>query len=397
MNQILPLLQGAVFDQLSFLGEVTILNNRLDQILVAVLVIILGWLVARLMSILLIRYAAKWAKKTRNQFDDYAVLVTQNTLSFVVILVAFGYATQVLTLNDKLDLFISKVILVLLALKITGAILKVFDFAVKEYITPYANKHKILDRTIIPTLERLVKVLVWATVILLIVSNLGYDVTSLVAGLGIGGLAFALAAQDALGNFIGSISLFADKTFKIGDFIHTEEFDGTVVTVGLRSTRFQSTEGTEIIFPNKRLADMKIENLSRRPKRRVDVQLSVAYDMSTTKVKLALKTLQDIVKANKDTDSNSRVHFSAFGDSALILSLTYWIKTLDYEKGLRIQNDINLKIKAAFEREKIHLAYPTRTLLMHNMEDRKTAPIRKAAPKKAAVKKKAAPKKATKK
>jgi len=209
-----------------------------------------------------------------------------------------------------------------------------------------------------------VKVVVWAIVILMIVSNLGYDVTSLVAGLGIGGLAVALAAQDALGNLIGSISIFADKTFKVGDFIRTEEFEGTVKSVGLRSTRFESMEGTEIIYPNKRLADIKIENLSRRPKRRVDLNFNLTYDTSTTKLKEAMKLLQEIIKANKDTDAHSRVHFSEFGDSGLMVTLTYWIKDLDFEKGLKVQNDVNLKVKVAFEKSKIEMAFPTRTLYM---------------------------------
>jgi MscS family membrane protein len=345
-------------------GDIVLLNNRLDQILVALLMIALGWLVARLICSVFLNYAARWATKTKGKFDDFLIVIARNTLSFVIVILAFGYATKILTLTDGIDLFISKAILILLSLKITASFIKVFDFMVAEYLVPYANKNKVLDKTIIPTLERFMKVIIWATVILMIVSNLGYDVTSLVAGLGIGGLAFALAAQDALGNLIGSISLFADKTFRVGDFIKTPEFEGTVKAVGLRSTRFESTEGTEIIFPNKRLADIKIENLSRRPKRRVDLVLNFTYDTSSAKLKSAMKLLQEIVKLNKETDAHSRVHFSAFGDSALMVSLTYWIKTLDYEKGLKVQNDINCKIKVALEKAKIEMAFPTRTLHM---------------------------------
>ena len=364
MNDFLPSLQGAAADKLSFVGDVVVLNNRLDQILVSLLVIVLGWLVARLICSVFLKYAAQWASKTETKFDDFAVVITRNTLSFVIIVLSFLYATRVLTLAEELHLFVTRVILVLLALKITSSSLKLFDFLIAEYLIPYARKNKIMDQSIIPTLERFVKVIIWATVILMIVSNLGYDVTSLVAGLGIGGLAFALAAQDALGNLIGSLSIFADKTFTVGDFIQTDDFQGTVKSVGLRSTRFESVEGTEIIYPNKRLADVKIENLSRRPKRRVDLILNLTYSTSTAKLKIGMKLLQSIVKANKDTDAHSRVHFSAFGESALVVTLTYWIKDLDYEKGLKVQNDINLKVKAAFEKEKIEMAFPTRTLHM---------------------------------
>ena len=364
MNEALPQLQGALTHWFAFLTEMTFLNNRLDQIVMSLLLIVLGWLVARLLANVFFKYAARWTKRTMTQFDDFGMVVAQNLLTFIVVLLSFYYATRVLTLTESIDLLINKIVLILVALKITSSLLRMFDFVVHAYLVPYTQKNNIMDQSIIPTLERFVKVVVWAIVILMIVSNLGYDVTSLVAGLGIGGLAVALAAQDALGNLIGSISIFADKTFKVGDFIRTEEFEGTVKSVGLRSTRFESMEGTEIIYPNKRLADIKIENLSRRPKRRVDLNFNLTYDTSTTKLKEAMKLLQEIIKANKDTDAHSRVHFSEFGDSGLMVTLTYWIKDLDFEKGLKVQNDVNLKVKVAFEKSKIEMAFPTRTLYM---------------------------------
>lgn len=276
-------------------------------------------------------------------------------ITFVIFVVAFRYATQALTLTEEVDLFIRNVVMTLLAYKVTSSILKIFDAVVKSHIVPYAERTSILDTTVIPTIERIVKWTVWAVVILLIISNLGYNISSLIAGLGLGGLAVALAAQQALSNFFGSISLFADKTFKVGDFIRATGVEGTVTAVGLRSTRLETREGTELIIPNSQLSIQTVENLSRRPKRRVEIILNLDYKTSSAQVKKALELLKSIVETHDETDGKSRVHFNAFGDKGLTVTVTYWIKTVDLEKGQLVQNEVNTEILSAFEKAKISI------------------------------------------
>lgn len=345
-----------------------ILNNSLDQLMAAILIVVLGWALARVLSFFISRYAARWAKKTSTKIDDFSINVFHHLVTFVIFIVAFWYATQALTLTEGIDDFIGKAVGILLAIKITASVLKVMDFVVDEYLVPYASKNNILDKTIVPTLDRIVKLVVWLVVFLMIISNLGYDITSLLAGLGIGGLAVALAAQEALSNFFGSISIFADKTFKVGDYIQTKDFKGTIKGVGLRSTRIDTVDGTELIVPNSQLANTVIENLSRRPKRRVDLQIGLVYETSNAKMKLAMKTLRDLIKGYKGVENHCRVHFSEFGDSGLHITLTYWIKEVDLEAGQKIQNEINLKIKQEFEKAKIDFAYPTQLLYLHNAD-----------------------------
>lgn len=359
-------LQASFFNSLESLRAISFLNNTFDQVLLAVLILALGWAIARLFTYVLGRYVVKLTRKTSNEIDDFSLNAFKNLGNFVIFIVSFFYATRVLTLTLQTDRFIEQILLVVVAIRVTAAAMKIFDFISGRYIAPYAAKNNLMDKTMVPTINRIVKMVAWSIVVLMIVSNLGYNISSLLAGLGIGGLAVALAAQDALSNFFGSISLFADKTFKVGDFVQTKDFQGTVKYVGLRSTRLDTLEGTEMIVPNSQLASSIVENLSRRPKRRVDLNFSLVYETSNTKLKQAIKILQTVVKKNKETDDHCRVHFKAFADYGLNIILTYWILDPDLEKGQLVQNEINLKIKEAFEKANICFAYPTQLLYLKN-------------------------------
>ena len=364
----LSLLQGSLVASLESLRLISFLNNTLDQVLLALLIVVVGWATARIFTFILGRYVVKLTRKTSTQIDDFAIEVFKNVGNFVIFVMAFLYATRVLTLAEQIDIFVERAILVIVVIKVTAAFLKIFDFVVSHYLVPYASKNGILDRTMVPTLNRLVKLGIWAIVALMIVSNLGYNISSLLAGLGIGGLAIALAAQDALSNFFGSISIFADKTFKMGDYVRTKEFDGNIKAVGLRSTRLETVDGTELIVPNSQLASMVVENLSRRPKRRVDVTLSVIYETSNTKMKEGIKIVKDIIAATKDVENHCRVNFQTFSAHGLDIMVSYWIKDTDLEKGKKIQNEINFKIKQGFEKAKIEFAYPTQLLYLKNLD-----------------------------
>ncbi len=365
------LLQSSLVASLESVRSVSFLNNTMDQVLLALLVLVLGWAAARIFSLILGRYVTKLTRRTATEIDDFSIEVFRNLGTFVVFMVIFLYATRILTLAEQVDVFVERLILVLVTIKTTGSILKILDFVMERYWIPYSTKNHILDKTMMPTLSRIIKLAVWAIVALMIVSNLGYNISSLLAGLGIGGLAVALAAQDALSNFFGSISLFADKTFKVGDYIQTKEFDGTIKSVGLRSTRLETVNGTELIVPNSQLASVTVENLSRRPKRRADLVLSVVYDTSNTKMKEGVKIIKDIIKEHKGVENHCRAYFKTFSASGLDLEVSYWIKDTDLEKGQKTQNDINLAIKQAFEKAKIEFAYPTQMLYMKNLEPTK--------------------------
>jgi MscS family membrane protein len=196
----------------------------------------------------------------------------------------------------------------------------------------------------------------------LIINNLGFNIASLLAGLGIGGLAFALAAQQTLGNLFGSISIIADHPFKAGDLVKIDTMQGTVKHVGLRSTRFVTLDGTEVSVPNSKTASATIENFSRRPSIKIQNKLGLEYDTSVTKLQKAVNIIRAILKKSKAVH-NYRVHFTQFADSALIIDVIYWIEYFpQWDDVLQEQHDINIEIKRQLEKEKISFAFPTQTI-----------------------------------
>ena len=195
----------------------------------------------------------------------------------------------------------------------------------------------------------------------MVLSNLGYNVTTLVAGLGIGGLAIAFALQKVLEDIFSSVSIYFDKPFEIGDFIIVGEQMGVVKKIGIKSTRIQALQGEEIVISNRELTSVRIQNFKRMEKRRVAFSFGVLYSTSNAKLKKAIEMVKKIVEKAEHADLD-RVHFKAFGSSSLDFEVVYYLKSRDYNVYMDTQQEINFAIKEAFEKEKIEFAYPTQTI-----------------------------------
>jgi len=221
-----------------------------------------------------------------------------------------------------------------------------------------------LDEQLVPIAAKTTKVFVWAIAVLLILQNLGYDITSLLAGLGLGGLALAMAARDTLANFFGAVAIFADRPFHVGDTVSVEGFDGTIETIGLRSTRIRTFDGTLVTIPNQMMANAKINNTAKRPTRRTNFIIGVTYNTSYEKLIRALEVLRQIL-ADHHSTAQYRAYFKEFGPSSLNILVNHWCRYLDYEQYLKSLEEINLEIKRRFEEEGIEFAFPTQTIYLH--------------------------------
>jgi MscS family membrane protein len=244
---------------------------------------------------------------------------------------------------------------------VTWFIVSFVDALLANYLLPYAQQSSSkLDDTLFPLVKGLVNFALYAIAIIFIIQYLGYEVTGLLAGLGIGGLAFALAAQDVLSNFFGGAAVITDKPFKVGDRILLSGNDGFVRQIGMRSTTIETFDGTMIVVPNSTVASSVVENISAERARRVKVILGVEYGTSTKKMMMAKELLTQIVLDDKCTEDRSLVHFTAFGPSSLDIQLIYWIKDLD--NILSTKDAINFAIKDAFEKHRISFAFPSQTV-----------------------------------
>lgn len=206
------------------------------------------------------------------------------------------------------------------------------------------------------------RIVLWSTAALAVLDNLGFNITTVVASLGIGGIAVALAVQNILGDIFSSVSIAMDKPFVIGDFIVVDSYMGTVEYVGMKTTRLRSLGGEQIIFSNAELLKNRIRNYKRMQERRVLFEFGIAYETPLEEIERLPQTLMEIISASYLETRFDRAHFKGYGDSALQFEVVYYVLDPDYNKYMDIQQEINLALLAALRERKIEFAYPTRTL-----------------------------------
>jgi small-conductance mechanosensitive channel len=207
------------------------------------------------------------------------------------------------------------------------------------------------------------RLVVWAAVLLVLLDNLGVDVTALIAGLGVGGIAIALAAQNVIGDLFSSMSIVFDKPFVVGDFIVVGDFLGTVEHVGLKTTRLRSLSGEQLVFSNSDLLSCRIRNYGRMFERRVLSSIGVTYQTPAAKLRRITEVIREIVE-RQDKVRFDRAHFQKFGDSALMFEFVYYVLTPDYNYYMDVQQSINLALFEQLAAEGVEFAYPTQTVFV---------------------------------
>jgi small-conductance mechanosensitive channel len=205
------------------------------------------------------------------------------------------------------------------------------------------------------------RVVIWGMVLLLTLENLGVDITALVAGLGIGGIAVALALQNVLGDLLASLSITLDQPFVLGDFLIVGDHMGSVENIGIKSTRLRSLTGEQIVMPNADLLSSRVRNYGRMYERRIVFTLGVTYETPREKLKRIPPLLREIVEAEEGVRFD-RAHFAKYGDFSLDFEIVYYVQSPDYGRYMDAQQAINFRIHEAFEELGVEFAYPTQTL-----------------------------------
>ena len=239
------------------------------------------------------------------------------------------------------------------------------EYSIQKYEMKFqsdANK-----QSAIHWINKLAKAIIWAITLILFIQNMGIDISALVAGLGIGGIAVAFAAQAILEDVFSYFTIFFDRPFEIGDFIITGEHKGTVEYIGVRTTRLRSLGGEQLVFPNKDLTKARIQNYKEMEQRRVLFSIGVTYDTPLNKLKAIPEAIQKIVEEVPDTRFD-RAHFYSYGGSSLNFEIVYYVLNSDYNIYMDIQQQINFSIKENFDRLGIEFAYPTQTVYLQGSE-----------------------------
>jgi len=348
--------------------ERVILGNRLSDWGISLLIILGAFLLNKGISLFNKNVIQKITAKSRNRLDDILVKTLEAPVLLGIALIAIWVAARRLDLGAQVDRVIYRAYQILTVLNITWFFVKLTSALINEYLLPLSKEeesNRRLDESMIRILRRILLGIIWAIGIVMALNNAGVNVGALLASLGIGGLAVALAAQDTLKNFLGGLTIFMDRPFRIGDRIITGGFDGTVEDVGIRSTRIRNFDKRIITIPNYKIVDAAIENVSIEPMRRVVLKIGLTYDTSPEKMKEAISILKNMPKKVLEIDSNEvNAYFTDFSESALIITYIYFIK-----KEADIMNTIskvNTEILDQFNAAGLDFAFPTRTVYIEN-------------------------------
>ena len=336
-------------------------HNRISEYLVCLAILAGGVLAVRIVEILVLRRLKAWAEKTSTNFDNFLIDRIHRTGAPLAYVGIAHSSLGVLTLTPRVERIIDMLGIVLLTLL---AIL--FTVALVRYGFEENMRKQGVDATRDRALKGVVsltKAMVWIIGALFLLDNLGFKISTVIAGLGIGGIAIALAAQAILGDLFGYFVILFDRPFEIGDFVIVGDYMGTIERFGIKTTRIASLGGEQIVVSNKDLTDSRVRNYKRMARRRVVFRLGVTYQTPAALLReipaIVTDTFREIEGATLD-----RVHFFSYGDFSLIYEIVYYVDGNDYTKYMEVQQMANLRIYEEFEKRKIEFAYPTQTLYL---------------------------------
>ena len=308
-----------------------------------------------------VKYLGKLSTKTSTDFDDFLVSLIVRVGYPVFVTVALYIATLPLNMAESLRVLIRGLMVTVVTIRVILLAQETVKYAVRKFYISGIQSDNPSAELIVNSITGIAKWVIWVLGIIFLLDNLGVNISTFVAGIGIGGVAVALAAQTILGDAFSAFSIFLDRPFEIGDFVIVDDFMGTVEHIGIKTTRIRSLGGEQLIFSNSDLTKSRIKNYKRMQTRRVVFKFGVVYGLSVEQVKRIPLIVKEIVDRMKDVRLD-RVHFQSFGDFALMFEVVYYVNSPDYNVYMDKQQEINLGLMESLQKAGIDFAYPTQTL-----------------------------------
>ena len=337
-----------------------LVGNPISDWLIAIGLIVVLVLLVSLIKPILVRRLSVVARRTDTKLDDAIVKTVQATRIGLLLFVAIHIGSKYLTLPAKATTVVAGAATIAAFMQIGLWVGALLDF----WISTSRARAMEVDAgatTSLGALSFIGRAVLWTMLVLLTLDNLGVNVTTLVAGLGVSGIAVALAVQNILGDLFASLSIIIDKPFVVGDFIIVDAYMGSVEHVGLKTTRLRSLGGEQIVMSNSDLLKARVRNYKRMQERRIVFSFGVLYQTTAEQLEQIPATVKEIITGLSNTRFD-RAHFSAFGDSSLNFEVVYWMTTPDFNAYMDAQQAINLEMVRRFDKAGIGFAFPTRTL-----------------------------------
>jgi len=349
------------------LGIVYLTVGTLIDIGIAVAIFILFLLLGKLFSRYVIRLIDRLTAKTKTSLDDFLVSAFKRPVEASFLLLGLYASLSYLDVDISRVLILSRffrsMVVILIAWGLFN-LLSDYDLLGEEIQTKLNLK---VDTILVPFLSKMIKFLIVALAITTLAQEWGYDVNGLITGLGLGGLAFALAAKDAVANIFGGIIIITDKPFSIGDWISTPSVEGTVEDITFRSTRVRTFAQALVTVPNSTLANESITNWSKMGKRRISFNLGLTYSTPGEKIRVCIDRIRSMLEQHPEIHQETIfVRFDEFGDSSLNIFLYFFTNTTKWAEFLRVKEDVNFKIMQILEEEGVSVAFPSRSIYIEN-------------------------------
>lgn len=319
---------------------------------------IVVWVVIAAVRDVIIGRLSALAAATTTVFDDALVPVLRSVKPFAFAVAAFAAVLALSVPDGVLAVLVRNVLVIIVTYQVVVSLSELVGVIIKFLLTRRDGKDK---RVAISFASGASTTVIWIVGALVVFSNLGINVTSLIAGLGIGGVAIAFALQRILADLFSSFAIYLDRPFEIGDFIITGEHSGTVEKIGLKTTRIRALQGEEIIIPNDALTSGRVQNFKQMRERRGVIKVGVLYETPNVLLKEIPGIMRKIVEDEKETRFD-RAHLTSFGDSAITFEVVFYALSGRYADYLDIQERILFALKEAFDEKGIGFAYPTQTV-----------------------------------
>ena len=336
-------------------------GNSLTNWLIALAILIGSFVLVKILYWIFSNFIKKVTAKTKNSIDDVLIEKLEKPLTFLILIAGYWISIHYLKFNDGLSSILENIAYLALVLNITTIFSRIFDALISEVIMPLSEKSESsFDNQLIPVVQKGIRSIIWVMGIIIGLDNIGFDITAMIAGLGIGGLALALAAQDSVKNIFAGIMIFLDKPFRLNDRIQINGHDGTVEEVGLRSTRIRTLEGRIVTIPNCTFTDNSVINVTSQPALKVKLNLGLTYDTNESQMQKAIDILESIVKDEPQIKDDFAAGFNGFGDFSLNILFIYYVKPEGH--WLDTQTLVNKEILRRFNVEGLDFAFPTQMI-----------------------------------
>ncbi|MHC0444657.1 mechanosensitive ion channel family protein [Flavobacterium sp. 3-218] len=339
----------------------TFLDNTIISWLIAAGIIIASVIIVKTVRATVIKRLNRWAMNTKTTWDNFIIEVVDKSVLPILYITAFYFALLTLKLPED----IAKVIHTAYMFAFTFFVLKIISAAFKKFVYSFIQRSEESEskQKQAGGLIAIVNIIIWICGIIFLIDNMGYNVTTLIAGLGVGGIAIALAAQAVLGDLFSYFVIFFDRPFEIGDFVQLGSDNGVIEYIGIKTTRIRTLSGEQLICSNTDLTNSRLRNYKRMEKRRVVFSLGVTYQTTHSQLSEIPKIVREVISSKLQLQFD-RGHFSGYGDFSLNFEFVYYVLDADYNLYMDNQQEVYLEIFSAFENRGIDFAYPTQTIVM---------------------------------